>query len=93
MSFNIVLINLVLRILIIKIVEKIGKQTESSEMKTVTLFVFMTQFINTGLLLPIANGNFRYQFADHSDKSSSFLTSVIQGDDPDFNMRWFTSVG
>lgn len=57
MSCIIVLINYFLRLLIIWIVERIGEQTESRAMETTTFFIFISQYINTALLLTIAAAN------------------------------------
>lgn len=92
MSCNIVIINYFLRLLIIRIVEWIGKPTVSREMTTTTFFVFISQYINTGLLLPIANAELTHQF-DLNFEHARVLYILLRGDDPDFNRRWYKSVG
>lgn len=81
-----------MRLFIIHVVSMMRKQTESSEMLSITIYVFITQFINTGLLLPFANADLAYQFdpnRPHRQSSHQF----VRGDDPDFNSRWYKSVG
>ena len=51
-----------------------------------TVWVFITNFLNTGFLLMLANANL-------VDQNIPILDIFLRGPDPDFNIRWFTTVG
>jgi len=53
----------------------------------ITLFVFITQFFNTGMLLTLVNANMIYQ------KLPLVSSLFDQGNSPDFNSNWFFAVG
>ena len=64
-----------------------GCQTESQELIYVTMYSFIAQLLNTGFLLMLANSNL-------AEQGIPLLSSMMKaGPDPDFNNRWFKSVG
>ena len=54
----ILMFNYLLRTTIIDLVKWIGKKTFSSQMNTILKFLFISQFINTGLILLAVHSNF-----------------------------------
>lgn len=56
-SFIVVTINLVLTNLIIMLIEWIGEATNSKQEALITMAIFMAQFINTALIILLANAN------------------------------------
>lgn len=56
-KYLIIIINTVMRMVIIKIIDMVGCDTQSSEMSYVTTAVFICTFFNTGWLLMIVNAN------------------------------------
>jgi len=57
MSFLIVVINTILRLILITLIKWIGEDTHSKQIKTITNGVFVTQFFNTAILLLMVNAN------------------------------------
>lgn len=87
MAYVIIAINLVLNQITLKVVRNMGCQTESQELMYITMYSFVSQILNTGFLLLLANCN----IAEQSIPIISRLLSA--GPDPDFGSRWFKSVG
>lgn len=56
-SFIIIAINNMLRILIISLIESIKHDTYSQRLASITNGVFIAQFFNTGILLVLVNAN------------------------------------
>jgi len=56
-KYLIIVINTVIRMIVIKIIDLVGCDTQSREMSFVTLAVFLCTFFNTGFLLMIVNAN------------------------------------
>lgn len=83
---GIVVINMILRIFIIKLIIYIGKDTESEQTRLISNGVFVVQFFNTALLLLLVNANMSEQggFFDILSKQSGI---------PDFNSTWFNEIG
>jgi len=81
-TFGIVAINFILRLLIIKLIIYIGKDTESEQTRLITNGVFIVQFFNTALLLLMVNANMNEQGS---------MLSLLSRDSgfPDFNTEWF----
>ena len=63
--------------LIIFVFNKTGFSTETSKMTYITMAIFMSQFFNTALQAMLVNSNLFF----------------FNGNDPDFNTRWFKNVG
>ena len=79
-------INAVLKIVVVKIIDWVGCDTQSSEMSFVMMAVFFTTLFNTGFLLLIVNGNMQEQTAFPGHR-------LLNGDLSDFNQEWFTQMG
>jgi len=79
----IVAVNFVLRLIIIKLVQYIGLDTESNQTRRVTNGVFIVQFFNTAILLLICNASLKEQGFGY----------FINGTIPDFNSIWFNDIG
>jgi len=56
-KYLIIIINTVLKTVVVKIIDAVGCDTQSSEMSFVMVAVFITTLFNTGFLLLIVNGN------------------------------------
>jgi hypothetical protein len=85
MSFIIVAINSILRIIMITLIKWIGEDTHSSQLKSITNGVFVAQFFNTAILLILSNANF--------SEVGLPLASIFNGPFYDFTPRWYTAVG
>jgi len=57
LKYMIIGINVVLKMLIVKIIDWVGCDTQSSEMSFVMMAIFLTTVFNTGFLLLFVNGN------------------------------------
>lgn len=49
--------NTIIRIIVIEIMNRVGYKTNSNQAFYVTLAVFISQFVNTGMLLLLNNAN------------------------------------
>ena len=58
---GIIIVNTVIRIIVIEIMNKVGYKTNSNQAFYVTLSVFISQFINTGMLILLNNANLTAQ--------------------------------
>jgi hypothetical protein len=85
-KFLIIGINVILRMLIIKLIEYIGVDTESEQARLTTNGVFVVQFFNTALLLLVVNANLIEQGFPFSLMSSARGMS-------DFSHVWFSDIG
>lgn len=79
-------INTILKLIIVKIIDMVGCDTQSSEMSFVMMSIFFTTLFNTGFLLLFVNGNMQEQhlFPGHR---------LLTGDLSDFNREWFDQMG
>lgn len=66
------------------LINLIGYSTNSDKYSAIMTSVFITSFINTGILLLLTNANFEYTFL-------SFLP--IKNQFADFTVSWFTNIG
>ena len=57
MSFLIISINYMIRIILISLIRWIGEDTHSKQIKSVTIGVFIAQFFNTAILLLLVSAN------------------------------------
>lgn len=87
MGYVIIGINKILEIITMKVVKAMGCQTESSELQYIAVYTFIAQLMNTGFLVMLANANLGEQ------RIALISQAFITGSDPDFNNRWFISVG
>jgi hypothetical protein len=56
-SFIIIIVNTILKIITIKLVEFIQEDTLSEQLSSVTIYVFVAQFFNTAFILLLVNAN------------------------------------
>jgi hypothetical protein len=84
-SYLIIFVNYTLRIVIIKLIQYIGKDTETGQTELITNGVFIVQFFNTAILLLLVNANFYEQ--------ASWLGWVFNGSLTDFQSVWFNDIG
>ncbi|CDW85661.1 UNKNOWN [Stylonychia lemnae] len=84
-QYMIIGINFVLRLVIIKLIIFIGKDTESEQTKLITNGVFVVQFFNTAFLLLLVNANMTEQ--------AKWLGIFFNGRIGDFNTYWFSDIG
>jgi hypothetical protein len=87
MSFFIVAINTVLRMILINLIKWIGEDTHSQQLKSITNGVFITQFMNTGILILLVQANFT--------EVDIPLARTIFNSGPfyDYLPLWYTAVG
>jgi len=85
-TIGIVAINFILRMVIIKLIIYIGKDTESEQTRLITNGVFIVQFFNTALLLLMVNANM-------NEQGGFFSLVSRQTGIPDFNSQWFNEIG
>lgn len=85
-AFIIVGVNIVLKIVTIKLVEWVGEETESRQKALITRSVFFAQFFNTGFLILIVNANLR----EHQPKE---FTRYFDGPFTDYMPQWYLDVG
>lgn len=86
MGFAITGTNLFLKRIVVILVKQMGCHTESKQMIQTTRWVFLTNFLNTGFLLMLANANLQ-------DQGIPVIRLFFRGPDSDFNSRWFDNVG
>jgi len=82
----IIAINLILKILIIKLITWVGEDTNSEQLASITNGVFVAQFFNTGFLLLFVNANL-------TEHEPHFLTKFFRGPFYDYMPRWYSTVG
>lgn len=85
-TIGIVAINFILRMIIIKLIIYIGKDTESEQTRLITNGVFIVQFFNTALLLLMVNANM-------TEQGGFFSLLSRETGIPDFNSQWFNEIG
>ena len=81
-SFIIIGVNVVLKLLIIELSIWVGEDTQSEQKASIVNNVFYAQFFNTGFLLLIVNGN----LTEHQPK---WLTQYMKGPYTDYNTEWY----
>ena len=86
MSLLVVTFNYILRTTIIRLIKWIGSKTYSSRYNTIMQFLFVTQFINSALILVLVQANFEYT-------SVPLVRQLFNGQFADFNSEWFNQVG
>lgn len=78
--------NYLLRNIIIVLLKWIGKKTLSSQMNTMMIYMFISQFINTALIL-------LFVFSNFENAQFPFIRQLANGPYPDFTMNWYLRVG
>lgn len=82
---TIITINLVLKMVIIKLISMVGYDTHSELMTKISNGVFIGLFFNTGVLFLLTNAN----LSDVSPRLGSMLQSTYY----DYSPRWYAMVG
>lgn len=86
-SLMVVTFNFILRTTIIYLIKWIGMKTFSSQYKTTVQFLFLTQFINSALILVLVHANFE------NSKFAPVVNKIFNGEFPDFTQQWYNKVG
>jgi len=86
MSFSIVVINTILRLIMITLIKWIGEDTHSQQLKSITNGVFIAQFLNTGFLILLVQANLK-------EVDFPLADSVFNGHFYDYLPLWYTAVG
>jgi len=60
-SFTIIIINMILKEITVRLVERIGHETKSEQMTYITNYVFYSLFLNTGFVIVMAYANLTEQ--------------------------------
>ena len=81
-AFIIVGINVVLKIVIIELIRWVGEDTCSAQKSSITEYVFLAQFFNTGFLILIVNANL-------TEHKPEFITKFFKGPFYDYQPDWF----
>ena len=84
---GIIIINTVIRLIIVAIMTKVGYKTESAQAFYITLSVFISQFMNTGVLILISQANLKPQ---HIPILSAIFDS---GYYTDYTTEWYILTG
>ena len=84
LSYLLIGINYILRVVCIMLVDWIGFNTETERLSKTTTITFVVQFFNSAFLLLMTNANLSEQF---------FSFGLTSGSLPDFNTAWFRTVG
>jgi hypothetical protein len=85
-SLVIVGFNYVLRRAIIELVRWIGKKTFSSQMNSILKFLFISQTLNTAIILMSVHANFE-------NAHLPYIKQIFNGSYPDFTMEWYYKIG
>lgn len=85
-SFVIIAINIVLKIIVVKMLTWVKEDTKSQMLASNTNGVFIVLFLNTGLLLLVANANL-------TEHPPHFITNLFQGPYYDYEPEWYAMVG
>jgi len=75
-----------MRFLLIKNVKLIGEETISQQTRSVKIAVFLTQFINTAILLLVYNANL-------TEHGFPFFSQILKGRFTDFSEDWYKDIG
>lgn len=81
----IVVVNIILTTLIIALIKWIGYDTHSEMISKITNGVFVAQFFNTALVLPLVQANFSEVFPP--------LAPVFHAKFTDYDDDWYATVG
>ena len=85
-SFIIIGVNVILKLVTIKLAEWVGHDTHSAQRSFITNMVFMAQFFNTGILILIVSANLR----EHEPFE---FTRNFDGQYTDYVPDWYVDVG
>ena len=79
-------INIVLRLIVEALVNKIGYDTDSERVSTIMTVTFISMFMNTGVITMLVNADFEYM-------DIPFYWLPFRSEYPDLNRDWYTKVG
>jgi hypothetical protein len=86
-SLIIVSFNYILRTIIIGLIKWIGKKTYAKQYQMTFEVLFVSQFINSGLVLFLVTFNFE------DSRLQSFAGKIFNGEFKDFTETWYEKVG
>lgn len=86
-AFLIIGVNVILKMVIIKLIQWIGEDTYSQQLTSITNMVFIAQFFNTGILLLLVNAN----MSEHHSIPGNKIVSL--GPFYDYSPQWYVEVG
>ena len=81
----IVVVNIILTTIVIKLIQWIRYDTHSEQIATITNGVFVAQFFNTALVLPLVQANFSEVFPP--------LAFIFRAKYTDYDDDWYATVG
>ena len=84
-SLAILTVNILFRTILITLICWIGEDTHSQQLKSITNGIFVTQFFNTGILLPLVFANF--------EEVGLPFAHYFNAQYPDFTPEWYVMVG
>ena len=76
--------NIIIRTMNIKLITMIGYKTYSEQFSAVMTSIFITSFINTGILLMLTNANLGFTFLSFIPIDNQFT---------DLNESWYQQIG
>lgn len=85
-SLLVVTFNFILRTTIISLIKWIGMKTFSRQYKTTAQMLFLTQFINSAVILVLVHANFE-------NSTFPLVNKIFNGEFPDFTQEWYNKVG
>lgn len=85
-SFVIIAINIVLKLIVVKLLTEVKEATKSEMLASITNGVFVTLYLNTGFLLTAANANM-------TEHPPHFITKYFTGPFYDYDPEWYPQVG
>lgn len=85
----IVAVNFVLKVMITDMIKSMRLRTVTDEINYTMVCIFVGQFVNTGMLLTLNSANFADIDGGHGPLSMIFMV----GDETDFNVDWYRTVG
>ena len=88
-SMMIVGVNFVLRVILVDLIKSMRFTTVTEETNYTMVCIFVGQFVNTGILLTLNSAN----FADIDGGAGPLSAVFMVGNQTDFNVDWYRSVG
>ena len=85
-SFIIIIVNTILKMVTIRLVEFIQEDTLSEQLSSVTIYVFVAQFFNTAFILLLVNANL-------SEHNIPYFKEWLNGRFYDYSPLWYENVG
>ncbi len=79
-------VNTILKLIIIALITNIGEDTKSAMMRSIMVGVFVTQFFNTAVLLPLSSANL-------TELNVPIINTYAKGPYTDFTEEWYKDIG